>query len=71
MIKNYKCPWCGNEFKRNVNYDAPIDGITKMVRKKSIMSSQVKCPFCCNFIPTWKVELTDNVVGRKHIHIRR
>jgi len=57
-IKQYKCH-CGHEFEREVVY-IPNE-----------LSTPVRCPKCINLIPTWKKESTGNIVGRKHIHIRR
>lgn len=62
-IKNYKCGWCGFEFKKEVVYSGES--------KKGAYSSSVICPDCGRTIPTWKREETGNIVGRKHIHIRR
>jgi len=56
----YKCGWCKCEFTSHVFYDPD-----------SKISSQVRCPRCLNLIPTWKREETGEVVGKKHIHIRR
>jgi len=64
MIKKYRCPWCEHNFEKEVRY------VTGQGTGKTGGSSQVKCPGCCNLIPTWKKELTGNIVGRKHIHIR-
>ena len=64
IIKKYKCTWpsCIDkpEFEKEVVYDAEAKYGTPVV-----------CPYCTNLIPTWKREETGNVVGRKHIHIRR
>lgn len=68
--KDYNCPWCGFNFIQMVEYNANIDKQTFKQKKKGIISSQVKCPNCNNFIPTWKIEYTGNIVGRKHIHLR-
>ena len=65
MKKRYKCR-CGFEFDKEVNYYPP-----SLREKNTGLSTQVKCPKCCNFIPTWIREETGNVAGRKHIHIRR
>lgn len=42
---NYRCDWCGYEFDLGV--DNVGDG-------KQSVSTQVKCPTCTNFIPTWE-----------------
>lgn len=70
--KNYKCKWCGHQFKAKANYSASgISEVTGKAKKKSNLSSQIKCTKCGNFIPTWKKEETGNIIGRKHIHIGR
>jgi len=58
-LKKYTCYYCGHKFEKEVIYEAGEK-----------YSTQVKCPKCYNFIPTWKREETGNIVGRKHIHIR-
>jgi len=63
MNKKYNCQWCKNEFSQFVTY--------KGNDKKGAVSSQVKCPNCLNFIPTWKKEKTGNSTGKKHIHLGR
>ena len=60
--KKYKC-WCGYEFEAMAYYEGAA--------KKSAGSNQIICPNCGRIIPTWEKELTGNVVGRKHIHIRK
>ena len=75
MKKKYNCPWCHEEFTRDVNYKPRLyNGVTKTSGsgegKASANSTPVRCPKCLNLIPTWKKEKTDNIVGRKHIHIR-
>jgi hypothetical protein len=67
--KDYVCPWCNNKFQAPVVYQQGY-GNSRASRHKGCMSSQVKCPRCLNYIPTWKKEETGNVVGRKHIHLR-
>lgn len=62
MIKKYICPWCGNEFEREVNY---VEG-----GHKGSYSTPVRCSMCGNLIPTWKREKTDRI-NKKHIHIRK
>ena len=60
------------EFERYVEYwkgNTPY-GI-KQAKHKGCGSSIVKCPKCLNNIPTWKREETGNIIGKKHIHIRR
>ena len=72
MIKKYKCMWCNYEFEAQVEYkQGKFDArMGRLSRHKSNYSTQVKCPNCGRLIPTWKKELTGNVVGRKHIHLR-
>jgi hypothetical protein len=71
MNKHYKCCWCGFEFDEWVVYKQNIDAVTHQIKKKSNYSTKVVCPKCARFIPTWTREETGNVVGRKHIHIRK
>jgi len=71
MIKKYKCYWCGWGFEKSVTYNANTDMKTGKSKKKGIVSSQVKCPNCCNLIPTWRKEFTRNIIGKKHIHVGR
>lgn len=71
MLKNYKCPWCKEEFSRDVEFHPGKPTKESIRGKKGSFSNQVMCPQCGNFIPTWKKELTGEIVGRKHIHIRR
>jgi hypothetical protein len=59
VTKKYNCGYCGETFEKEVNYSEDAGG-----------STIVKCS-CGNYLPTWKKELTGNVVGRKHIHIRQ
>ena len=59
----YKCKWCSFEFERYVVHGGPG-------RKKGVISTQVKCPNCLNYIETWKREETDNLIRKKHIHLR-
>lgn len=47
-IKDYKCPWCQNEFKQGVRKVRGTNG-----GKRMSISDQVKCPICLNFIKTW------------------
>lgn len=61
ITKKYKCQWCGFEFEKDVCY---FEG----EGKKANGSTQVICPECCQFIPTWKKEEIKEMVGRKHIH---
>ena len=70
ILKKYVCPWCNHEFEQLVSYNANFDKHTMKQKKKGISSSQVKCPNCLNFIPTWKREETENLLGKKHIHLR-
>lgn len=67
-LQQYKCPWCGDEFKRDVIY---VQGDTDAQRgykgKKSSLSTQVKCYKCGNFIQTWDTMTID---GRR-IKIRK
>jgi DNA-directed RNA polymerase subunit RPC12/RpoP len=75
MSKKYKCQWCGFEFSCQVEYSAPQRNVKTGQSipnrgKKSAVSTQVRCPDCQRLIPTWKRESTDNLAGRKHIHIR-
>jgi hypothetical protein len=70
MLKQYICQWCEHQFKYNVEYFCGGAG-GKASRHKGCYSTQVKCPKCARLIPTWKKESTDNVVGKKHIHIRK
>lgn len=55
--KYYKCFWCEHEFEKLVIYDA-----------EDKFSTRVVCPNCAHLIPTWKKELTGELVGRKHWH---
>jgi len=43
----YLCNWCSGEFTMVV-------GETSSPAKHSNVSSQVICPFCSNFIKTWR-----------------
>ena len=43
----YKCDWCGHIFKQSVRSSINVKG-------NKIVSSQVKCKNCQNFIKTWK-----------------
>lgn len=52
-----KCGWCGEEFDVNVT-----------IGRISGCRSLVKCPKCCNLLPSSRKIPTGNVVGRKHIH---
>lgn len=67
MLKKYKC-YCGHEFTCDVNY---LPAAFHQREKNCGLSTQVKCPKCLNFIPTWERQETGKLVGRKHIHIRR
>jgi len=42
---DYVCGFCGHNFKQKVGMSGG--------EKHSKVSSQVKCPHCKNFIPTW------------------
>jgi len=42
---DYVCKWCGYKFSQKVGYAGD---------KHSAVSSQVICPRCKNFIPTWE-----------------
>ena len=75
MNRKYICPWCGHNFEQDVRYlpkqtnpnnGQPVNGMGK----KSAISTQVVCPKCMRLIPTFKKELTGNIVGQKHIHLR-
>ena len=68
--KDYECPWCNNQFSCYVYYNPNYDKQTGKQIKKGIVSTQVRCNKCGSLIPTWKKELTNNSVGRKHIHKR-
>ena len=46
-VVNYTCPWCGGEFGQRVGTSDSYNGERKTV------SSQVRCPLCKNFMPTW------------------
>jgi len=74
MIKTYICPWCNENFKKDVHYVGKrITNRGEVVHgfgKKSSLSTQVICPKCGRCIPTFKKEETGNLVGRKHIHLR-
>ena len=75
MKVNYKCRWCGEEFVRDVDYQGVmINPATKKGNpnqgKGHAGSTMVRCPQCINLIPTWCKEMTGNIVGRKHIHLR-
>ena len=63
MIKKYVCDWCNYEFEQEVEY--------KLGSKKYAHSTKVVCPNCGRTIQTWKRESTGELVGKKHIHIRR
>lgn len=76
MIKEYICPWCGKNFKKDVFYEGigrqqnHLTSNAGTGRKKSY-STQVVCPGCGRTIATLKREETENkVVGKKHIHLR-
>jgi len=43
-LKKYNCGWCQNVFEQYVGNSG---------YKHSSVSSQVVCPKCKNFIPTW------------------
>lgn len=75
MIKQYYCHWCGESFNKDVFYQ----GIGRQQNhqtslaghgRKKTYSTQVICPKCGRNLPTWKKEETENVVGKKHIHLR-
>jgi DNA-directed RNA polymerase subunit RPC12/RpoP len=59
IYKQYHCQWCGNEFEGYAEYSKgtadPTLGTSK--GKKGSLSSQVKCPHCLNFIPTWDIQI--------------
>ena len=46
----YKCRWCGHSFEKAVG----SSGGDKKNDNKKIVSDQVKCPKCQNFIKTWQ-----------------
>ena len=46
---NYVCRWCGFAFSRNVGKSISGEGD----KGHSNVSSQVICPNCGHFIPTW------------------
>ncbi len=46
-IEDYKCGWCGNRFKARADTFAGS-------RKHNKVSTQIACPRCGNFIPTWE-----------------
>ncbi len=50
-LKEYKCGWCGYEFKQYVGKYECSDEIG-MAKGKQNVSSQVQCQQCYNFIPT-------------------
>jgi len=54
--KEYVCCWCGTEFKAHARYvNGQINALDKTSKgKKQAVSSQIKCPNCLNFIPTWE-----------------
>ena len=67
--KNYVCVWCQYEFKCFVSYlQGEIDPHFGKKGKKGSVSTQVKCPKCQNFNPTWRVVYVD---GKKHRMDRR
>ena len=75
MKRKYICGWCGYIFSQEVNYQGimknPHIGQSNPNQGKgSAGSTIVKCPNCARLIPTWQKEMTGNVVGRKHIHLR-
>ena len=75
MKKQYICPWCHEQFEKNVSYKPrlfnPINHTSETgAGHGSANSTPVKCPGCGNLIPTWKKEATNSFVGRKHIHLR-
>lgn len=52
--KKYKCQWCETEFKQFVWFSpGESDPFRGTKGKKSSISTQVQCPNCMNFIPTW------------------
>jgi DNA-directed RNA polymerase subunit RPC12/RpoP len=44
---DYVCGWCGNKFVEHVAKTA-----TKA--KHNVVSTQVQCPKCGMFVPTWE-----------------
>lgn len=67
--KYYKCVWCQHTFKAWATY---IQGESSQLSgtkgKKGSCSSQIKCPKCQNFNPTWNVKYID---GKKFRMDRR
>jgi len=63
-LKNFKCDWCGNEFKQFVWYSqGESDPHTGAKGKKSSVSTQVRCPRCLRLIPTWpRIRIGDKLV---------
>ena len=54
VLRNYKCPWCGEEFSKDVLYiPGNINPKTEKPSRKKAISTQVTCPNCLNFIKTW------------------
>lgn len=51
-LMKYKCQWCDYRFKQYVGRYDQADG--DMNKGKKNVSSQVQCPSCGNFIPTWE-----------------
>lgn len=47
MENDYKCYFCGYEFKQKVRRSSTAEHRVKVV------SDQVQCKFCKNFIKTW------------------
>ena len=74
MKQKYKCNWCDYEFEKEVEYKPRVIGQDgrpiNSQGKKSSLSTQVQCPKCARFIPTWKTERWENSTGKKHIHLR-
>lgn len=69
MKQKYNCKWCSHEFEKEVeSIQGGFGG--KISRHKGCFGTQVKCPKCRRFIPTWKTEQLNNSIGRKHIHLR-
>lgn len=50
----YNCGWCGHTFKKEVGTSGGITDQLGRTSKK--VSSQVRCPMCRNFLPTWSGE---------------
>ena len=56
-IVKYKCGFCGFEFKKIVG---------KFISEERNLSSQVQCPYCSNFLPTWKDAKIIKEIDNKH-----